>query len=576
MNNIFKILLVSFFGFLFLGALTQEYYNIDSLELALSQETNTQKKIDILIELTEQLLSSEPDRALEYANETMELVAQNNNLESKLKAYLQIGEIYWSKTDLRSSMAIANKAKELAENLNMDREYAESLILLSRNFSDLGDYEKSSDLNFRALKFFEELNDKKGIGKAFNRIGYDYFEQENYDKALEYYTQSLAIAREIQDLVGISRGLNNVAAVYGNKGEYENFEVNIKEAVIINKQIGRRLWEGINYLNLGSIYRDEKVFDTALYYYRKAEEIFTELNHLTKLNAIYISLSMYYSELENHDSSLYYANLSYELGKKKDLRKTVYNAAKRLHNIYFDRNDFVNSYRYSMIEHRMKDTLDIENNMTRLSQIELLYEFDKIEQENKIRQQRREYIYIIAGTGIVFLLILLVIIIITRNRLKRKNEEIEKRRLKSELEIRNKELASNVMSLMRKNEILSEIADKLMDIRNEAVKEETKSAIKRIARELQHTTDNEIWDEFEIRFKQVHGEFYDKLISQFPDLSPNEQKICAFLRLNMSTKEISELTGQRINTLEIARSRLRKKLGITNTNTNLVTFLSQI
>jgi tetratricopeptide (TPR) repeat protein len=576
MSKKFKILLVSFFGFLFLGSYSQEYYNIDSLEVALYKESNTQKKMDILIELTDLLLSFDPDKALDYANQTLELADKNNNLESKLLAYLQIGEIYWSKSDFRTSLEIGNKAKSLAENLDLEREYAESLILISRNFSDLGDYEKSSDLNFQALVIFEKLDDKKGIGKALNRVGYDYFEQENYDKALEYYLQSLAVAREIQDLVGISRGLNNVAAVYGNKGEYKNFEANIKEAVEINKKIGRRLWEGINYLNLGSIYRDEKVFDTALYYYRKAGEIFTELNHLTKLTAIYTSLSMYYSELENHDSSLYYANLSYELGKKNNLKKTVYNAAKQLHKIYFDRNDFANSYTYSMIEHNMKDSLDIENSRTRLSQIELLYEFDKIEQENKIKQQRREYTYIISGTGIVFLLILLVIIIITRNRLKRKNEEIEKRKLKSELEIRNKELASNVMTLMRKNEILSEIADKLMDIRNEAVKEETKSAIKRIARELQHTTDNEIWEEFEIRFRQVHGEFYEKLITQFPDLSPNEQKICAFLRLNMSTKEISELTGQRINTLEIARSRLRRKLGIANTNTNLVTFLSQI
>ena len=132
------------------------------------------------------------------------------------------------------------------------------------------------------------------------------------------------------------------------------------------------------------------------------------------------------------------------------------------------------------------------------------------------------------------------------------------------------------MGLVKKNKILSEIADKLMDIKKNAVKEETKSAIIKIARELHLNTDDEVWDEFEIRFKQVHGEFYEKLISQFPDLSPNEQKICAFLRLNMTTKEISDLTGQRIHTLEVERTRLRKKLGITNTKTNLVSFLSKI
>ena len=227
MNKIFKKLLIFFFGLLFLGSFTQEYYNIDSLELALSQESNAQKRIDILIELTDLILSSEPDKALDYANQTLELADKNNNLESKLLACLQMGEIYWMKTDFRKSLEIGEKAKSLAENLDMDREYAESLILISRNFSDLGDYEKSSNLNFQALVVFEKLHDKRGIGKALNRIGYDYFEQENYNKALEYYLQSLAIAREIQDLVGISRGLNNVAAVYGNKGEYENFEANI-------------------------------------------------------------------------------------------------------------------------------------------------------------------------------------------------------------------------------------------------------------------------------------------------------------------------------------------------------------
>jgi len=53
-------------------------------------------------------------------------------------------------------------------------------------------------------------------------------------------------------------------------------------------------------------------------------------------------------------------------------------------------------------------------------------------------------------------------------------------------------------------------------------------------------------------------------------------KLCAFLRLNMTTKEIAELTGQQIHTLENARYRLRQKLGITSSDVNLVTFLAQI
>ncbi len=499
----------------------------------------------------------------------LHMADEHDNQENKLLAWLQITEIYWSKTDYRSSMEIANKAKLLAVDLDMEKEYAEVLIMIARNLCDLGEYNKSSELNFQALKIFEKLGDKKGIANALNRIGVDYYIQENYEKAFEYYSQSLRIAKEDNDLVGISRGLNNVAIVNRAKGDYEHCLDNLLESVEIDKKIGRRIWEGINYKNLASIYWDKQNFDTTLYYLNMAQRIFVELNSLTRLASTYIDFSELYSDMENSDSSLYYANLAYEIGIENKLNRTVYDAAKRLHYIYSNQNDILNAYNYTMIEHQIKDTLDHENSMARLSKMELLYEFDKIEQENKIKQQRREYKYIMAGSSIVFLSILLVIFIVTRNRQKR-------RRLNQELDTRNKELTSNAMILMRKNELLSIMADKLMDIQNEAVKEETKIAITRIARELERTTDVDIWNEFETRFKQVHGEFYEKLIDQFPDLSPNELKICAFLRLNMSNKEISELTGQGAKALETARTRLRKKLGISKTKTNLVSFISQI
>ncbi|MBK7030723.1 MAG: hypothetical protein IPH45_16615 [Bacteroidales bacterium] len=74
----------------------------------------------------------------------------------------------------------------------------------------------------------------------------------------------------------------------------------------------------------------------------------------------------------------------------------------------------------------------------------------------------------------------------------------------------------------------------------------------------------------------MHKDFYDALIKKYPELTPSELKLCAFLKLNMTTKEISELTGQRLNTLENAWYRLRQKLGISNSEVNLVTFLAQI
>lgn len=555
---------------------TQESGEMNSSDNILSQSNSPREKINSLLYISDSLFTSYPDQSLNYTQQALLLSEEHNYEKGKLRSMIRMADLYWEKTDLKTALSFADRAKALAIKLNDQKEYAEALLIIGKAYTDLGDYDKSSEMNFEALKIFENENDKVGIGKALNRIGYIYFEQENFDKALEYYSQSLKIAREINDLVGTSRGLNNVAAVYGSKGEFNNFEAYIIEAVEINKQIGRKLWEGINYLNLGVISRDSKNYDTAYSYYKKADDIFTELNNIPKIVSVNIGLSKYYSETGNQEKSLYHAMFAYDIGQINNLKKSIYESAKRLHEIYIEGDDLTNAYKFSSIEYQMKDSLDIEKSMTRLSQLELLYEFEKLDQEEKLKHQKRDYIYIIVGTSLLFIFIVTIILLVARQRIKAKNTIIEKKQLENELEMRNKELTSNVMALMKKNEILSEIADKLMDIRDEAVKDETKSAIKRIAGELQKTTDDEIWDEFEVRFRQVHSDFYEKLIQKYPNLSPNEQRLCAFLRLNMTTKEISELTGQRTGTLEIARSRLRKKLNITNTQVNLVTFLSQI
>ena len=544
--------------------------------MELSLERNPQKKIDILIELTDLLSSTDPDHALEHATQALELADKNNNPERKLQACLHLSDIYRNKTDFRNSIEMGNKAKTLASDLDMDKEYAESLQLLALSFSKLGDFKKSANLNFEALRIFEELDDKKGMGRALNQIGSDYFHQEILDKALEYYSQSLDIARENNDLQGISRGLNNMAIIYADQIDFENVISHLNESIKINKRIGQRLWVGINYSNLGTIYRDEAIFDTAYYYFTKAIDIFTDLNNQSYMAIAYYGLSLYYFDVGSMDSSLYYAQQSYKISQENNMKVNIHNAVSLQRQVYQELGEFERAFEYCMLELQLRDSLESNNTMTRMSQLELLHEFDKREQENKIIQQRREYTLIIAGTSIVFMLLILVTFIIARSRIKAKNEQIKRRQLNLELETKNRELAANVMALIRKNEILSGMGDKLRDIQNDAVKEETKYAIKKIARDLQKTTDAEIWDEFEVRFNQVHGDFYEKLHEQFPDLSPNEHRLCAFLRLNMTTKEISELTGQRIDTLEIARWRLRKKLKITNTKTNLVTFLSEI
>ena len=74
---------------------------------------------------------------------------------------------------------------------------------------------------------------------------------------------------------------------------------------------------------------------------------------------------------------------------------------------------------------------------------------------------------------------------------------------------------------------------------------------------------------------RVHPGFYEKLCADFPNLTQSELRLCAFLKLNLNTKEIAAINNITINSAKVARSRLRKKLNISDINDNLVEFLSQ-
>lgn len=157
--------------------------------------------------------------------------------------------------------------------------------------------------------------------------------------------------------------------------------------------------------------------------------------------------------------------------------------------------------------------------------------------------------------------------------LKRHNLKLEHDKLQQELEHRNKELTTNVMYLLSKNEFITSTAEKLTKAKMN-FKKENQKIIQDVIRDLLMNSSKDVWKEFEVRFMDVHSDFYDNLNKKFPDLTPNEKKISAFLRLNMSTKDICAITYQSVRSIDMARFRLRKKMALDN-DENLVTFLAQ-
>lgn len=153
--------------------------------------------------------------------------------------------------------------------------------------------------------------------------------------------------------------------------------------------------------------------------------------------------------------------------------------------------------------------------------------------------------------------------------------KLRNEKLSLDIKHRNSELASTTMHLVQKSEILIKIKSDLNELGKEAPNE-LKQKVKQIERTIEADVRlDKNWERFETYFDQVHQNFFKQLRSAYPELTPKDQKLCAYLRMNLTTKEIAPLLNISVRGVEISRYRLRKKMGL-DSNTNLVSYIMEI
>lgn len=151
--------------------------------------------------------------------------------------------------------------------------------------------------------------------------------------------------------------------------------------------------------------------------------------------------------------------------------------------------------------------------------------------------------------------------------------KLQKEQLEAEVEFKNKELASATMHLVQRGKLLSKIGDELIPLVKQTANQQAAEDVKKVIRLLNDAKKlDHDWEQFAVHFDHVHANFLTNLKEKYPNLSPNDLKLCAYLKLNLSSKEIAQLLNITPRAVEVSRYRLRKKLGLTP-DINLFDFL---
>ncbi len=528
------------FLFLSISLNAQETYSIDSLTNMLNYHLPDTTRINLLNRLAEDHLYISHDEIIEYAQQALDLSDEINYEKGIAEAYNNLGTFYRVK----------------------------------------GIYGKSIDYYFDALSIMEDIDDINGIARCYNLIGILYFYLSNFDLSLEYYSKALEINYQQNDKKWIAGNSNNVGMIYERKGQYDKALDYYLKSLEMNIELGYQNWIANNYGNIGSLYM---VLNNplSLHYFRQRLKINEQQNDTDGIAVSNFHVGHYYVSQDELQNAIPYLQKSYDLALTVNSLSTLKRSTEKLSEVYAGVEDFENAFHYEKIFKYYNDSLNLAANTEKIVRLQMQNQYMNELHLQELRQDRNSLFLILIALGLFFLFSFIVLIynrqrsIAKKNRLEQKNLSLGNKLLIEELSFKDKLLQDNVQYLVHKNELLTHVFERLNEIKS-SCKPETQKIVNEVIFELQSGIGNEFWEEFELRFKEIHSEFYSELNKQFPNLSANDKRLCAFLRLKMTTKEISTITHQSIKSIETARSRLRKKLNLQDPELSLNDFLNKI
>ncbi|TRZ46236.1 tetratricopeptide repeat protein [Robertkochia solimangrovi] len=488
----------------------------------------------------------------------------------------------FQESNLDSSLYYYNELNKFLTDKKYNQRRYRILLEIGNLYINKGLIDRAMDTYLKILEEAEKADDLLYKLYAEISIAGIYLESKDYQKALDQY-QTIQEGHPILDSTDQTLRpfcviYNNVGIANENLGNYEEAEKFYRESIALSNKVSEQYLMANAISNMGSLRMKMGDYDQALIWHEKALELREKANLASGICQSLSHIGTTYLALNNTAKAEEYLVKALHLSEELGSAKQTLDASIALKGIYQENEAFREAFEMQEKEMAARNELLNEESVKNQERLKANYEYElekKIEEED---QKFRETVYQFAFASLALLLIIAFTLFLLQKSKTRQtqllNENIqkEKKLLHKELDYKNKKLMSNLMFLLEKNELISSLTKSLRKTRT-MTKVQSDKLIADTLSNLNHHLNHQTWEEFDLYFQEVHSEFYSKLAADY-QLTPNELKLAAFTKLNLSSKEISSLTGQSVRTIDVGRYRLRKKLNITNSEINLTTFLN--
>ena len=524
---------------------------------------------------------SDPDKAIDFGFEVIEIADFSNPINTLVGVHSQIGEILYYRGLYADAIGFYNESIKLFEAIPIESRNEKKIFLPPWVLVNIGNiYYINNDFKNATIKYNEALlnfklfdnikNKNFGISTVYDNLGSIAELENDFELSIEYYSKAYEIRKEnnkIEDLLVSEMHLMTV-----NMSQHNMFNVNkhfIEIEKLYNQEKNNYLYDdfsksfttrnyGYAYKHMGSYYLKAEKYEVANEFFEKAQELLSDFPY--ELPSLQSKIAECYLGLKNYEKAIASANHNINLIKLNLFNKSKINNYKILEKIYYEKGDLNNLIKVKdslLVISKSGYDLNISNKMSDLETNIVLSK--KRSEINKSRIMYNTYLFIliICFTILAFSLVSLRL---NFNLEKEKSKKIlnEKIIVENDLNHKKVELLNKSNFISQRNENLNYLLESVDYIESNTSNSSIK--IKQKIKDLLRTEN--LNDRFEKHFEDVYPGFFKSLIRYSSKLTQNDLRFCAYLKMNQSTDEIAKLTSISIRTVESKKYRVKKKFKI--------------
>lgn len=462
-------------------------------------------------------------------------------------------------------------------------ERKKSLYAISRRTLDLGMFDESAVYAFKLLEYANG-KDQNYTVLGYSVLSFIFINLNKLEEAKEFNNKALRIIKTVDTLKPITfySVYNNFAGICFTRNESDSAVWYLKEAKKYMKEIQDPKIQNVIYHNFAMVYEAIGELSVAKEYHLKTLELmkYDEHKHITALT--YYNLARLYGKMKDNEKALEYYNKALQVASRIGATKIRGNTLIAMSDLYYEKEEYKKSRDLIQAGQRALDSVFNSQNVDKISILTNNFETKNEEVEKELLKQKIAFSDLKKNVLIAILVIVIAIVIIilmklskqnianrvmqrTISILKRKNRQYEsksKHNFESIIDVKNKELATTTLSLVTANQTLLDLKEQFNKLKACNKNTDKYSVLKSMETLFNSYNPEYENEEFHAYFEQVKQSFFNRLCKKHPDLSYEDQRICALLILNLSAKEIAKMTNKPIRTVETKIYHIRKILGL--------------